>query len=303
MRVFVTGASGHIGSAVLPELIQAGHQVVGLARSDASAAKLEALGAQPRPGDIEDLAGLREAAQEADAVIHLAFRHDLMTSGDYAGAVAVDLAAIHALAETLGGTGKAFLGIGGTLSLAGLTGGRTATEADDVQEESPRGAARNAVLRLADNGVRASVVVIPPIVHSELDKTGITPTLIRIARETGVSGYVGDGANRWPAGHTRDVAHLFRLALENAPAGSRLHAVGDEGVPTRRIAEVIGRHLNVPAKEIPAEQVPEHFRFLAPFVALDNPTSSAHTQQLLGWKPTHPGLLDDLDAGHYFTSS
>ncbi|GAB3426641.1 SDR family oxidoreductase [Flindersiella endophytica] len=300
MRVFVTGASGHIGSAVVPELIQAGHEVVGLARSEASAAKLEALGATPRNGDLEDLDGLRKAASEADGVIHLAFRHDLMTTGDFAGAAAVDLAAIRALADALTGTGKVLLGVSGTLSLAGI--GRTAVEEDDVREESLRGAARNTVLRLADAGVRASVVVIPPVVHSDLDKTGFVPTLIRIARDTKVSGYVGDGANRWPAAHTRDLAHLYRLALENAPAGSRLHAVGDEGVPTRRIAEAIGRHLNVPARSFPAEQA-ERFRFLAPFMTLDNPTSSARTQHLFGWKPAHPGLLEDLDAGHYFTGS
>jgi nucleoside-diphosphate-sugar epimerase len=299
MRVFVTGASGHLGSAVVPELLQAGHEVVGLARSDASAAALKAVGAEVRRGDLDDLDALREAASAADGVIHLAFRHDAQFAGDFAGAVATDLAAVQALADALAGTDKALVGISGTLSLAGLE--RTGTE-DDVLDAGPRSAATKTIIGLAEGGVRASVVRLPPVVHSRLDQHGFIPTLIASARAKGVSGYLGDGANRWPAGHALDAGRLFRLALEKAPAGSRLHAVGDEGIPVRRIAETIGRHLGVPTASIPAEQVEAHFGFLAPFMTLDNPTSSARTQQLLGWEPVHPGLIADLDQGHYFTT-
>lgn len=297
MRVFVTGASGHLGSAVVPELLQAGHEVVGLARSDASAAALTALGGTVRRGDLDDLDGLRDAASDADGVIHLAFRHG---DGDFAGAAAADLAAVRALADALAGTGKALVGVSGTLSLAGL--GRTATEDDLLDGDTgPRSAATRTLIGLAERGVRASFVRLPPVVHSTLDKHGFIPTLIGIARANGVSGYVGDGANRWPAGHTLDAGRLFRLALEQAPAGSRLHAVGDEGITVREIAETVGRHLGVPTASIPAERAPDHFGFLASFVALDNPTSSARTQQLLDWKPEHPGLIADLDLGHYFS--
>lgn len=298
-RVFVTGASGHLGSAVVPELLQAGHEVVGLARSEASAAALTALGVEVRRGDLDDLDGLREAASAADGVIHLAFKHEAMFAGDFASAVAADGAAVQALADALAGTGKVFVGVSGTLALAGL--GRTGTE-DDMLEAGPRSAATDMVLGLAERGVRSSVVRLPPVVHSTLDRHGFIPTLIGIARAAGVSGYVGDGANRWPAGHVLDAGRLYRLALEKAPAGSRLHAVGDEGVPVRQIAETIGRHLGVPTASIPAEQAQAHFSFLAPFMTADNPTSSALTQQLLDWKPEHPGLIADLDQGHYFTT-
>jgi nucleoside-diphosphate-sugar epimerase len=295
MRVFITGASGHIGTVVTRALQRTGHEVVGLARSDASAAKLEALGAGVRRGDLDDLDGLREAAAEADGVIHLAFKHEAMLAGDYDGAVAADLAVVHALGDALAGSGKPFVGTSGTLMLlfAGL--GRSGTE-DDVVAAGARVEAENAVIALAARDVRSCVVRLPPVVHSSLDAHGFIPILIEIARETGVSGYAGDGANRWPAGHTLDAAHLYCLALEHAPAGSRLHAVGDDGVPVRAIAEAIGRHLDVPVQPRPAE----HFRFLAQLIGADNPTSSERTQALLGWTPEHPGLLEDLEQEHYF---
>jgi nucleoside-diphosphate-sugar epimerase len=300
MRVFVTGASGHIGSAVVPELLAAGHQVVGLARSDGSAEALASAGAEVRRGDLDDLDGLREAAAAADGVIHLAFKHEAMRSGDFPGAVGADLRAIEAISAALDGSGKPFVSTSGTLMLtfAGITG-RAGTE-EDVLEAGPRIDAENTVVALAGRGVRSSVVRLPPLVHSTLDHHGFGPTLIGIARETGVAGYVGDGANRWPAVHTLDAARAYRLALESAPAGSRLHAVADEGVPFRDIAEVIGRKLGVPSASIAAEDANEHFSFLGAFVSLDNPVSSELTRQLLGWEPTRPGLIEDIDDGHYF---
>lgn len=297
MRVFITGASGHIGSALVPELVAAGHEVIGLARSDRSAAALAAIGARAHRGDLDDLDGLAKAAAAADGVVHLAFKHEAMRSGDFAGAVAADMRAVETLADTLAGSGKPLVGTSGTLSLAML--GRLGTEAD-VIGSGPRIDAENAVSRLAERGVRSSVVRLPPTVHSSLDHHGFVPILIGIAREKGVAAYVGDGTSRWPAGHTLDAAHLYRLALEQAPAGSRLHAVGDEGVPFREIAEAIGRQLNLPVTSIPAADADAHFGFLGPLVQLDNPTSSARTQELLGWRPAHPGLLADIAEGHYF---
>ena len=301
MRVFITGASGHIGSAVIPELLAAGHQVVGLARSDASAAAVTALGAEVQRGSLDDLDGLRDAASASDGVIHLAFKHQEMNSGDFEAAVAADLRAIEVIGEALVGTGKPLVGTSGTLMLlfGGVEG--VGTEAD-AGESGPRIDAENAVIALAEQGVRSSVVRLPPTVHSSLDRTGFVPALIRFARDKGHAGFVGDGANRWPAVHTLDAAHLYRLALEGAPAGTRLHAVGDEGVPFREIAAVIGRHLDLPTESIPAEDVGAYFDYLAFFVSLDNPTSSARTQELLDWHPTRPGLLEDLDEGHYFAN-
>jgi nucleoside-diphosphate-sugar epimerase len=297
MRVFVTGASGHIGSPVVRELLDAGHEVTGLARSDKSAAAITAAGAEAIRGDLDDTGLLREAAAAADGVIHLAFKHEAMQSGDYGSAIAAEMLAVDAFAEALAGSGKPLLITSGTLMLAGL--GRTGTE-DDVSSAGGRADAENAAIALADRGVRSSIVRLPPTVHSSLDHHGFIPTLIAIAREKGVSGYVGDGANRWPAGHTLDAAHLYRLAIESAPAGTRLHAVGDEGIPFREIADAIGRNLSVPVASVGPDEAAAHFGFLGGLVSLDNPTSSARTQELLGWKPEHPGLIEDLDAGHYF---
>jgi nucleoside-diphosphate-sugar epimerase len=284
----------------LRRVAAAGHQVVGLARSDSSATALTAAGAEVRRGDLDDLDGLRGAATAADGVVHLAFKHEAMRSGDFPGAVAADLSAIEAIGAALEGSDKPFVSTSGTLmlTLAGITG-RPGTE-QDVLEAGPRIDAENTAVALAERRVRSSVVRLPPLVHSTLDHHGFGPTLIGIARETGLSGYVGDGSNRWPAVHTLDAARVYRLALEAAPAGSRLHAVADDGVPFRDIAEVIGRKLGLPSTSIAAEDANEHFSFLAAFVSLDNPTSSELTRQLLGWEPTHPGLIEDLDHGHYF---
>ncbi len=301
MRVFVTGASGHIGSAVVPELLAAGHEVLGLARSENSADALTAAGVEVHRGNLDDPAGVGEAAASADGVIHLAFKHEAMFSGDALGAISADMGAIEAIGTALEGSGKPFVGTSGTLMLcfAGITG-RPGTE-EDVLKEGGRIDAENAVIALADRGVRSSVVRLPPIVHSTLDHHGFAPTLIGIAREKGVSGYVGDGSNRWPSVHTLDAARAYRLALEAAPAGSRLHGVADDGVPFRHIAAAIGRGLGVPSASIPAEDAGEHFSFLGGLVGLDNPVSSEITRRLLDWQPGHPGLIADLDEGHYFT--
>jgi nucleoside-diphosphate-sugar epimerase len=300
MRVFVTGASGHIGSAVVPELLRAGHQVVGLARSDRSAQALAAAGAEVRRGDLDDLDGLREAAGAADGVIHLAFKHDLMRTGEFPAAIAADFAAIEALASALQGSGKPLVTSSGTLmlSLAGITG-RPGTEAD-FAPGGPRVDAENFVIALAGRGVRSAAVRLPPIVHSSLDHHGFAHVLIGIARQAGVSGYVGDGANRWPSVHTLDAARVYRLALEHAPAGSRLHAVAEEGIAFRDLAAAIGRGAGVPTVSIAASDAGERFGFLGGFVGVDNPTSSEVTRKVLGWEPEHPGLIEDLAHGHYF---
>lgn len=304
MRVFVTGASGHIGSALLPELLQAGHEVVGLARSDQAAATISAAGAEVLRGSLDDLDALRDAATQADGAIHLAFKHDLMFGGDRDGAIAADLAAITAIGEALEGTDKPFVTTSGTfmLALVGDLDGRAGTEEDAVAA-GPRVDAENHVIGLADRGVRSSVVRLPPSVHSDLDHHGFVPTLIGIARERGYAGYLDDGSSRWPAVHTRDAARVYRLALESAPAGSRLHAVGDEGVPFREIAETIGSELgDLPVRQIPEAEAEAYFTFLAGFVGVDNPTSGAITRSVLGWSPERPGLIEDMRAGHYFAA-
>ncbi|THA60811.1 SDR family oxidoreductase [Streptomyces sp. A0958] len=304
MRVFLTGASGWIGSAAVPELIDAGHRVVGLARSDASAEALAAAGAEVRRGSLDDLDVLREAAADADGVIHLAFKHDIAFSGDFQGATDADRRAIDVFGDALAGSGKPFVIASGLL---GLTPGRVATERDGQSPDpaapsgGPGGRQDNAraTLALASRDVRSSVVRLPPTVHGDGDH-GFMSALIGIAREKGVSGYVGDGSNRWPAAHRSDAARLFRLALEDAPAGSTLHAVAEEGVPLRAVAEVIGRHLGVPAATVAPEDAAGHFAWLGGLVGLDGPSSAALTREALGWRPTGPGLLDDLAEGHYF---
>lgn len=300
MRIFVTGASGHIASAVIPELLANGHEVLGLARSDSSAEAVAALGAEVRRGDLDDLDGLREAASSADGVIHLAFKHEALQSGDFMGAVASDLAATQAIGSALEGSGKPLVTTGGTLMLAlGGVSGRPGTE-DDQFSDGPRTEAANHTIGLAERGVRSSVVRLAPMVHSDLDHHGFTTVLIELAREHGSAAYIGDGANRWPAAHTRDVAVLYRLALEKAPAGSTLHGVGDEGIPFKQIAETIAGKLALATRSVSAEQAPEALGFLAAFAGLDNPTSNEKTRALLGWEPTHPGWVEDVRAGHYF---
>lgn len=300
MRVFVTGASGHIASAVIPELLNNGHQVVGLARSDASSEAVAALGAEVRGGDLDDLDGLRQATAEADGVIHLAFKHEAMRTGDFMGAVESDLAAIQAIGETLIGTDKPFVTTGGTLMLAmaGVTG-RPGTE-DDHSNGGPRVDAANYTIGLADQGVRSSVVRLAPMVHSDLDHHGFTAALISFARESGVAAYIGDGANRWPAANTYDVGVLYRLAVEQAPAGSTFHGVGDTGIPFKVIAETIAGKLGVGTKTIAAEEAPQYLGFLAPFAGFDNPTSNDKTRRVVGWEPVHPGWVEDVQTGHYF---
>jgi nucleoside-diphosphate-sugar epimerase len=304
MRVFVTGASGWIGSAVVPELLGAGHQVVGLARSDAAAATLAAGGAEVRRGSLDDLQTLRDEAAASDAVIHLAFKHDLAFTGDFQGAADADRRAVDVFGDALAGSARPLVIASGTLFAAP---GRLATERDGHDagaaglDSGPRTRweTSEVTLSFADRGVRSSVVRLPPTVHGDGDH-GFMATIVDVAREKSVSGYIGDGTNRWPAVHRFDAARLFRVALENAPAGSTLHAVADEGVPVRDIAEVIGRELDVPLASIPPDQAAEHFTWLARFLGVDGPASSALTRELLGWQPTQPGLIEDLEQGHYF---
>ncbi len=306
MRVFVTGASGWIGSAVVPELIDAGHEVVGLARSDASAAALTAAGAEVQPGTLDDLDCLRDAAASSDGVIHLAFKHEMAFSGDFQGAADADRRAVETVGEALAGSGRPFVIASGTL---GVAPGRVATERDGHDADpavaamgggpSTRWATAEFVLSLASRQVRSSVMRLPPTNHGEGDN-GFMAFLVGIARDKGVSGYIGDGANRWPAVHRLDSARLFRLALEKAPAGSTLHAVADEGVSIRDIADVIGRHLDLPVVAISPEDAGAHFAWLAGFLAADSPASGALTRDLMAWQPTHPGLIADLEQGHYF---
>jgi len=320
MNVFVTGGTGHIGSYIIPDLIAAGHEVTGLARSDASAAAISALGAKVRRGDISDLNGLKAAAAESDGVIHVAHRQDLLPSGGIDAVAAAELQIMLAYGEALAGTGKPLVvsgSIGSPTNLGWAAPGtrflgRPATEEDpalpggDEYKGSLR--VRNvvelAVVGLAEQGVRSSVVRIATIAHSTTD-VGFLPLLIGLAKEKGFIGYPGDGANLWPAVHARDLASLFRLALEKGPAGKNWHGIEGEGIRFREIAEAIGSRLKVPAVPIPADvlMLPGYFGFLANLVTLDLPSSNLITRQTLGWEPAQPGLLTDLDNGHYFPAS
>jgi nucleoside-diphosphate-sugar epimerase len=299
MRVFVTGATGFIGSAVVRELLGAGHQVTGLARSEAAAASLTAVGAGVHRGSLQDPDSLRAGAAAADGVIHTAYIHDFTPTGNPAAAAATDGHAIEAIGEALAGSGRPLVVASGLVPAPG----RLATEEDHAPDEPmhPR-VSEQAALALAGPGVRVSVVRLPPSVHGEGDYAFV-PALIGIARAKGLAAYVDDGSNRWPAVHRLDAAHLFRLALETAPAGARLHAIGDEGVPFRDIAEVIGRHLDLPVKSLSREEAAGHFGTFAGFAAIDVPASSALTRERFGWQPVQPGLIADLDEGHYFTES
>lgn len=301
MQILVTGASGHIGSAVVAQLLAAGHRVSGLARSDASASKIRETGAAVVSASLDDLEALREAAQAHDGVVHLAYKHDLSLSGNpeaFVTSAAHDLRAVQAIGDALAGTNKPFVTTSATALLAHAGLGRAVTEADALPS-GPRIDTENATVALAERGVRASVVRLPPTVHSSLDHRGFVPILIEHARKGGAAVYVGDGQNRWPAVHTLDAANLYCLALEKAPAGTRLHAVADEGVPFRQIAEAIGRGLGLPAKSItPPEAAP--LGFVGRIAQVDNPSSASRTRELLGWQPTRAGLLADLAERHYF---
>lgn len=305
MRIFVTGASGHIGLPVVRELLAAGHQVVGLARSDSSAALIESAGAEARRGSLDDLDELRDAAQNADGVIHLAFKHDLaLLAGDFMAAVNADLRAVEAMGEALVDSGKPFVNTSGTMLLAHSVRDRAGREDDEAPAGgNPRVASEQLSLAFAKRGVRTSIVRLAPTVHSSLDHHGFIPMIIAAARKNGFSAYVGEGATRWPAVHTLDAAQLYRLAVEAAPAGARLHAAAEEGVAFRAIAEAVARGLAVPAKSVsPAEATAIFGGFLGMVIGLDNLTSSAGTRQMLGWQPTGAALLADIAEGHYFST-
>lgn len=294
MRIFITGATGFVGSAIVPELIGAGHRVVGLARSDAAAASLIAAGADVHRGSLDDLESLRNGAVAADAVIHAGFHHDFT---NYGAAAEMDRVAIETPGGALAGSGRPFIVTSGTALAAP---GRVATEEDAADASLPR-KSEQAAVSAAARGVRASVLRLPPSVHGEGDH-GFVPLLIGIARDKGVSAYVGDGLNRWPAVHRLDAARLYRLALEDGSGAPRYHAVADEGVPFREIAEVIGRRLDVPVVSKSPEEAATHFGWLARFAGLDCPASSVQTQKRLGWRPTQASLIRDIEQPSYFES-
>jgi nucleoside-diphosphate-sugar epimerase len=296
MRVFVTGASGFIGTAVIAELIGAGHRVVGLARSPESAAKVEATGAAVHRGSLEDLDSLRAGAAGSDGVVHLAFDHDFSSSRERAAAA--DARAIAAMGDALAGSNRPIVIASGL----GIAAGRVSTEADRAPPGWPRRASEEVVFALAEREVRSAIVRLPPTVHGRGDR-GFVPWMIAAARRHGHAGYVGNGANRWPAVHRFDAARLFRLAVERAPAGSILHAVADEGVRVRDIAAVIAQRLGVGSVVKSADEAGEYFGFLAALVGLDIPASSVSTRERFGWTPVEPGLLADLDDEHYFATA
>jgi nucleoside-diphosphate-sugar epimerase len=305
MRIFVTGASGWIGSAVVPELLGAGHEVVGLARSDASAQRLDAVGAIAWRGNLDDPDGLAKAAGESEGVIHLAFQHEVAFGrGDFASAAAADRRAVEAMGVALADSDRPFVLASG---LAGLPAGIVSTENDGLvpsAEARANPAGRRAatallVLSLRGIGVRSSVLRLPPTVHGDGDQ-GFMATLVAVARQRGVAGYMGDGENRWPAVHRSDAARLARLAVEAAPSGSVLHAVGDEGVTIREVAEVMSRHLGVPTQSVAPADALEHFAHLGRFIGMDVPATAIVTRELLDWEPTGPSLIEDLEQEFYY---
>ncbi|MBO0359379.1 SDR family oxidoreductase [Hymenobacter sp. BT186] len=297
MRIFVTGATGFVGSAIVQELLGAGHHVLGLARSEAAAQTLTAAGAEVHRGSLDDLDSLRRGAAASDGVIHCAFIHDFT---QYAAAAEADRRAVEAVGAALAGSDRPFIVTSG---FAGLTRqGDFMTEEDTLDPNLPAMRhSEGAALALVPQGVRAMVMRLAASVHDKGDH-GFVPTLIAIARQKGVAAYIGDGSNRWPAVHRLDAAHLYRLALENGTAGARYHGVADAGIPMRDIAAVIGRHLNVPVASVTQEEAPAHFGWMAGFAGLDLAASSSLTQQRLSWHPSHPALFPDLEQGHYFTA-
>lgn len=297
MRVFVTGAAGFVGSAVTKELLGAGHEVVGLARNDDNARKLEAAGAAVHRGDLADPESLAAGARACDGVAHLAYVHDFSSPEAWQRSTVIDRAAVEAMLHVLEGSGKPFVLTSGTALVAP---GRVATENDMPSAEAGgRGATEHLVVNAKDRGVRSSVIRLPPTTHGEEDKIGFMVQVVNASRRAGAAGYVGDGANRWNAGHQRDAARLYRLALERAEPGSVFHAAAEEGVTLREIAETIAEGLGVPARSITPEKAQAQFGFLAMFLGFDIPASSALTRERLGWAPQEVGLLDDMRA-HYF---
>ncbi|UGU32482.1 SDR family oxidoreductase [Mycolicibacterium smegmatis] len=309
MHVFVTGGTGHSGSYIIPELIAAGHRVTGLARSDAAAAALSALGAKVRRGSLEDLDQLKKAAADADGVIHVAHRQDLLPSGGIDAVTDAEVPVVLAYGEALAGTGKPLVAAGSIAAPGNLS--RPATEEDPALPSGDehkgtlrfRNAVETAVVGLAERGVRSSIVRLPTIAHSTTDRAGFLPGLIALAQEKGFVGYPGEGANLWGAVHIRDVASLFRLALEKGPAGSRWHAVADGGIPFRDIAEAIGSRLGLPTVSVPVDvlMLPAYFGMFTNLVTMSVPASNHITRRTLGWEPAQPGLFADLDNGNYFS--